>query len=84
MLTLAGFGAIALLWAVFRVWPWSETGRELVALLMRLDFVLIGAAILHLTVMLTLAIGCVVVLIMKGPRYSADSYPVQDADRPGR
>jgi hypothetical protein len=30
------------------------------------------------------AIGCVVVMIMKGPQYTSDSYPVQDADRPSK
>lgn len=31
---------------------------------------------------LTVAIGCVVVIIMKGPGYVADAYPVAHANRP--
>ena len=33
---------------------------------------------------LTVAIGSIVVFIMKGPAYAADSLPVEHADRPGR
>ncbi|MEM8814644.1 MAG: hypothetical protein AAFX56_15270 [Pseudomonadota bacterium] len=36
-----------------------------------------------LTAVLTVAIGCVVVWIMKGPAYVADAYPVAHASRPG-
>ena len=34
------------------------------------------------TAILTIAIGCVVVVIMKGPAYVADAYPVAHADSP--
>jgi hypothetical protein len=84
LLTLTGFIVIGLLAVVARLWPWEGDARHVSALIQRLDFALIGAGIFHLTVMLTLAIGCVVVLIMKGPRYTADSYPVADAERPKR
>jgi hypothetical protein len=30
----------------------------------------------------TVAIGCVVVWVMKGPAYVADAYPVSHANRP--
>lgn len=33
---------------------------------------------------LTVAIGCVVVLVLKGPAYVADAYPLQDSPRPGK
>lgn len=35
------------------------------------------------TAAFTIAIGCVVVWIMKGPGYVADAYPLVDADQPG-
>lgn len=35
-----------------------------------------------LTAVLTVAIGCVVVWVMKGPAYVADAYPVSHANRP--
>jgi hypothetical protein len=36
---------------------------------------LLGLIVLHWTLVLTLAIGCGIVLLMKGPAYAADSYP---------
>jgi hypothetical protein len=36
---------------------------------------LLGLVILHWTLVLTVAIGCAIVLLMKGPAYAADSYP---------
>jgi hypothetical protein len=30
----------------------------------------------------TVSIGCVFVLILKGPRYSADSYLINDKEKP--
>ena len=44
----------------------------------------IAAEISLLTAVVTVAIGCVVVHIMKGPAYAADSLPVSHADRPKR
>lgn len=82
LLTLAGFAVIAALWAAAVFWPWQADPKEIDRLVGRLEFALIGAGIFHITMMVTLAIGCVVVMIMKGPRYSADSYPVEDAERP--
>ena len=44
--------------------------------LLLFDYFAIGALALHWTAVLTVAIGCAVVLIMKGPAYEADPYPV--------
>lgn len=49
---------------------------------LRFEFVLIGIVVLHWTLVLTAAIGCAIVMLMKGPTYTADSYPMPDADRP--
>lgn len=84
LLTLAGFAVIAVLWGVALLWPWEGSVKEIANTIGRFEFALIGAAIFHITMMVTLAIGCVVVMIMKGPRYTADSYPVEDAERPDR
>lgn len=48
----------------------------------RFEFVMIGIVILHWTLVLTAAIGCAIVLLMKGPTYTADSYPMPGADEP--
>ncbi len=39
-------------------------------------YVMVGLVILHWALVLTLAIGCVIVMLMKGPAYVADAYPM--------
>ena len=64
-----------------RVWP-AESGIDIAKHVQTVDIFAIAAAITFLTAVLTLAIGCIVVYIMKGPAYVADAYPLQHADRP--
>ncbi|MCU0869842.1 MAG: hypothetical protein MUF30_09620 [Burkholderiales bacterium] len=40
----------------------------------------VGVITLHWTLVLTLAIGCVVVIVMKGPAFVADPYPPTERD----
>ena len=46
------------------------------------DILSIGVVITLWTAVFTIAIGCVMVIVMKGPAYIADSYPLQDSSRP--
>jgi hypothetical protein len=46
------------------------------------DYFVGAVLIFHWTTVITVAIGCVIVMVMKGPGYVADSYPVPHADRP--
>jgi len=46
------------------------------------DYMVIGVLIFHWTALLTVAIGCVVVMLMKGPAYVADAMPVSHRDTP--
>jgi hypothetical protein len=39
------------------------------------DYTMWGVVALHWTLMLTLALGCFIVRVMKGPAYVADAYP---------
>lgn len=41
-----------------------------------------GVLLFHITTVLTVAIGCIIVMIMKGPGYVADGYWVSHSDRP--
>lgn len=50
--------------------------------LLLVDYVAAGAVVLHWTLVLTLAIGCAIVILMKGPAYVADAYPLTDSDHP--
>ena len=46
------------------------------------DIFAIALGVTAWTAVLTVAIGCVVVIVMKGPAYIADAYPLDDAARP--
>lgn len=46
------------------------------------DIFAIASTITFLIAIFTIAIGCVVVHVMKGPAYVADPYPVEHSDRP--
>lgn len=49
---------------------------------MRFEFVMLGVLLVHWTLVLTVGIGCIVVMLMKGPNYRADSYEVPHSDEP--
>jgi hypothetical protein len=42
----------------------------------RWDYMLLGALGFHWTALLTVAFGCFIVRVMKGPAYGADVYPL--------
>jgi len=46
------------------------------------DIIAIATAVTVWTAILTVAIGCCVVLMMKGPAYVADAYELEDSERP--
>ena len=62
--------ALALWWAA----PGQPSAAEERELLL-LTYKLIGLVVLHWTLVLTWSIGCVIVLVMKGPAFVADAYP---------
>lgn len=47
-------------------------------------YIAIGVVLLHGTLVLTAAIGCVIVMLMKGPAFVADGFDVQHTDQPGQ
>jgi len=46
------------------------------------DFFAVGLGLTSLIALFTVAIGCVLVMIMKGPAYVADAYHLEAADEP--
>jgi hypothetical protein len=64
-----------------RILP-PEAGVDRAKHILSVDIFAISVAVTFLTAVFTVAIGCIVVHIMKGPAYLADSYPVEHADRP--
>jgi hypothetical protein len=43
------------------------------------EYTMWGVVVLHWTLVLTLALGCFIVRVMKGPAYVADAYPLPEA-----
>ena len=46
------------------------------------DFIVFGVVVFHWTLVITAAIGCVVVMVMKGPAYVADGLDVSHSEQP--
>ena len=44
------------------------------------EYTMWGMVVLHWTLVLTLALGCFIVRVMKGPAYVADAYPLPEKD----
>jgi hypothetical protein len=80
-ITLAGTLLILALPALSRLLP-PDPAADVVKQMRSVDIFAIAAGISFLTLVFTVAIGCVIVHIMKGPAYAADSMPVAHADRP--
>ena len=52
-----------------------ESGASNGALLLW-DYTMIGVVVMHWMLVLTVALGCFIVRVMKGPAYVADAYPL--------
>lgn len=80
-ITLVGLLIPVAMAVLVRVLP-AEQGIDIAKQVRSVDIFAIATAISFATAVLTLAIGCIVVYIMKGPAYVADAYPLQHSDRP--
>ncbi len=56
--------------------PAQERALQLV------DYAVLGVLAVHWTAILTVGIGCIIVMIMKGPGYVADGLAVSHSDHP--
>jgi hypothetical protein len=65
-----------------RWFDWSGSEAAVAASIQMVDFVAIGSVLLLWTLLLTLAIGAFIVMVMKGPAYVADGYPLVESDQP--
>ena len=64
-----------------RIMP-SDPGVDRAKHIQSVDIFAIASGVTFLTAIFTVAIGCVVVYVMKGPAYVADAYDVEHADEP--
>ena len=79
---LAGF-FIPLFMSVFaRLVPIAGTAAEITRYQISVDILSISLAFITFCAALTVTIGCVIVVLMKGPAYIADAYELEDADQP--
>lgn len=72
---LPALAAVAVWWAAPTRADSALDGEALLV-----SYQLIGLVVLHWTLVLTAAIGCVIVIVMKGPAYVADAYPLPGRD----
>lgn len=72
-----------LLASLARITISDGTAGEIAKQIRSVDIFCIASLITIWTTVLTVGIGCIVVFIMKGPAYAADSYEVPHSDRPG-
>ncbi len=47
-----------------------------------MGYMVLGAILFHWSMVGTVALGCIIVMLMKGPGYVADGYLVSHSDRP--
>ena len=83
LMTLAGTLAVVALPVLVRILP-SAPEADRAKHIRSVDIFAIATEITLIAAVFTVAIGCIVVHIMKGPAYRADSLPVEHADRPNR
>ena len=79
--TLVGLMIPVALAILVRMLP-PEPGVNIAKHIKSVDIFAIASAITFFTAVFTVAIGCIIVYIMKGPAYVADAYPLQHSDRP--
>ena len=67
---------------MLRVMPAADAGMDAAKRVTTVDIFAFATVLTFWTAVFTVAIGCVVVHIMKGPAYVADAYPVSHASKP--
>lgn len=60
----------------------SRTAEEVAKLHTMIDYLSIAIFVSVLPIILAVFIGCIIVVLMKGPAYVADAYDVNDTDKP--
>ena len=67
-----------------RLFDWNSKTINVEQTLISIDVGVVAVLILYWTVLFTLGIAAAIVKVMKGNAYQADSYPLQDSERPQR
>lgn len=80
----AGLAALRLPSILIRLWSSSLNEIQLRALINKVDIYASGAMLCYFYLVVAIAIGAIIVMLMKGPAFVADPYPLIDADRPAK
>jgi hypothetical protein len=67
--------------AAIYVWDGLDPSTQSPRAVEQFFYVMVGLIVLNWTLVLTLAIGCVIVMLMKGPAYVADAYVMEEPTR---
>src|SRR5690606_12960368 len=67
---------------ILRLVSWDMHPQELAALISKVDMLALGVLLLYWNLIVAITWGAFIVMVMKGPIYVADSYPLVDADSP--
>jgi hypothetical protein len=67
-----------------RLFPTPAVGDSVEKYLAGVEIAAVATVITAWTAVLTVAIGCVIVMLMKGPAYVADPYPLSDSEEPAK
>jgi len=79
---LGGIG-VPLLMAIFaRLLPIAGTANEVAKYQISVDIMAISLFFMVVSATFTVTIGCVIVMLMKGPAYVADAYELEDSEEP--
>jgi heme/copper-type cytochrome/quinol oxidase subunit 2 len=82
LIALLGTVLPLLVLGALHAWVDPQTSAAQDRMLQLADIVVIAVLIFHWAMVVTVAIGCVIVMVMKGPNYQADSYPISHSDAP--
>ncbi len=69
---------------VVRLVAWPATEQEIERLTTTVDIYALALLMVHLNVVVFIATYAVIIMVMKGPGYIADAYPLEDADAPAK
>ena len=65
-----------------RLMDWNPANIDLELTITSIDIAVVATLVLYWTVLFTTGLAAVIIKVMKGYRYEADSYPLQDSERP--
>lgn len=79
---LAGLFVPLFMSAFARLFASEGFAADTTKYVLSVDIFSVSLAFLTFTAAFTVTIGCIIVVLMKGPAYVADAYELEDSDRP--